>query len=812
VRKLADATVRALRQVPSAPGLRFRLYLGVWDKLTDPVNPQVRLTNFDDYLVQDSISSIDWTLERSYAQLSPGDIQFQVRDVLDQFEACVNNDFWGPVEVQIWAAPAWGGAGDWAMLFHGYVEPSGITRAQAEPGDATEPTVPLKDVYAKSYLSARLDAMLAEPLGAWAGVQKLQAIVELLGDRLISVAGHEPIDYDLKVATIPTKDDRLVLSAWKQAGYGGAEGTSWIVREDDRYWTILQWRGLYNPSVFQFQLDKRTYDASGFTQILSGPAHATYGRFHYVDSTYILLTISKRENFTDYLSAGDFVPIVLKEAVLIRRSDSAVIARWDATAHMVTTGGYGYKPLGYCAVADTAGEKHLVLWLDRYWDAVGGIPAWDDSFVIATLSMTDLIAGNDCGWNSGIISRPGYVCGGATCSTDNAGVIHASATMADLVNPGRVTYLVIATSADGGATFAVAHSNLVLGAVPLGTMRDDAHEHSRPVAGHAIYENEDAGKSWYLFGNVGFALTQTPPLYLQEYRHDNNQWSESIALVDHTGHHHLVHYYTLLRTGTIGEDFYAPGTPDTLRIEDGGGYFVKLNWVALASRGVAGTTGNFWGWRSYASAPFVLIANAFWPLFDLDNAGPADDETVRAFIGRLCEATGHMMLFPGRATPQGPIIWRVRPRHTQPPDYCLTARDILADGIDVAGPRKLRLIVTTQGATYAYPDTETLALARMSELSVSNDGIPPSVADDFAYWLWLLFETQNRVVKCKLDALLHVEVGDSVDVSLGLVDYLQGVVTRQSLDSASGRGRCEMLCAVAVAGVNRLTPKTGEAE
>ena len=114
------------------------------------------------------------TLERSYAQLSPGDIQFKVRDFADNFENAVLSmeSFGGPCEVQIWAGPAWGGTvaeGGWAMLFHGYIEPSGITRAQAEPGESVDPTVPLKDVYAKSYLSARLDAVRAEPLDTWTG-------------------------------------------------------------------------------------------------------------------------------------------------------------------------------------------------------------------------------------------------------------------------------------------------------------------------------------------------------------------------------------------------------------------------------------------------------------------------------------------------------------------------------------------------------------------------------------------------------------------------------------------------------------------
>jgi hypothetical protein len=534
-------------------------------------------------------------------------------------------------------------------------------------------------------------------------------------------------------------------------------------------------------------------------EVLSASGSGWVGRFHYVDDDYVLLTLSNPENFTSALPPGYFQPLVLKEAVLISRSDPTQLWRWQASSHTIASGGYQYKPLGYCAVADNAGDKHLVLWMDRYWDNVGGISAWDDSYLIATLSMTDLRADNDCGWNSGIIGL-GYICGGATCSTDNSGQVYASATM--VAFGGGTTYLAIYRGS--GSSFALFHRDLPLGAIAGGGL-DPNHENSRAAAAHVVYENENQAKSWYVFGNVGFALTQTPPLWLQEYRHDNNEWTEVIGLVAHTGHHHVVHYWTTLRTGLLADEFYAP--VDQLQLANGGGYFTKLNWIPFAARLAAlGETGNFWGWRQYVAAPLVLIAGAFQPLFDLGNAGPTADESVRSFLGRIAEATGHMILFPGRLTTHGNLIWRIRPRHTQPPDYTLSARDILAEGIEVQGARKLRLVVTTQGTTKAYPDTETLALARLSELSINNDGIPPSVADDFAYWLWQLFDTQNRVVKCETDAAIWVEVGDSVDLPLGLVDYFQGVVTRQSLNSVTGRGQCELLCA-AVAPGTRLTPK-----
>ena len=798
MRKLADTTMKALRAFPNAPGVKYEVYARVWDPVLNTWTADINLTW---RVVQDSLGSIDWTLERAYSQLTPGDIQFKIRDIWDELELLVSGSIY-PVQLDVWGAPVQYGAGDWAMLFHGYIEPDGVTRAPKESALGIEPNLIIKDVYAKSYLSARLDAVRAEPLCFWTGVQPLEYVVRRLGDYLISGAGHDVIDYDIQIAYIPTKDGRLVLSAWEQPEYAFLNGPSWIVREDDGYWYILMWYGL-TQSLRYYQLDKRTYRVSNMAQVLTSPDYADHGRFHYVDANHVLLTLSRHEDFTVALPVGTFQPLVLKEAILISRSDPTQFSRWRADAHTISSGGYEYKPTGYCAVADNAGDKHLVLWCDRFWDNVGGIPAWDDVCLVATLSMADLVADNDCAWNSGVLGFPGYICGGATCSTDNSGQVYASATLADLVNPGRKTYLIIVRGS--GAGFTVFHHNLQLGTVPFGLMQDANHESSRVAAAHVLYENENAAQSWYVFGNVGFALTQTPPTWLQEYRHENNDWTEVIGLVDHTGHHHVVHYWTQMRTGLLAAEFYGPA--DSLQLANGGGYFTKLNWTTFAQRlADPGATGYFWAWRAYVSAPLVLIAGAFQPLFDLDNAKPSADETVRSFIGRICEATGHMILFPGRATPHGPIIWRVRPRQLQPPDYCLTARDVLADGIEIQGPRKLRLIVTTQGTTYAYPDTETAALLRLSELGINNDGIPPSVADDFAYWLWQIFDTQNQVVKCDLDAVLHVEVGDSVDLTLGAADYFQGVVTRQSLSSVTGRGQVELLCQAVTPG-NRLTPK-----
>ena len=302
MRALAPATVAALRQVPNAPGLVFKVYLR--HKGWNPGDPDI-VTDFSEYVVQDSLGSIDWSLERDYAQLSPGDVQFKVRDTLDQFETVVVRAP-SPCEVQIWAAPAWGGAGDWAMLFHGYVEPSGITRAQAELGSGGEPTVPLKDVYAKSYLSARLDSMRPGALCFWNGVQPLEYIVRRLGDNLISAAGHEPIDYDIQIRHIPTLDGRLVLSAWEQPEYAFLNGGSWIVREDDGYWYVLMWYGLTRRLV-QYRLDKRTYRVSNLTDVLIASGSGWVGRFHYVDATYVLLTLSNPENFTSALDRKSVV-------------------------------------------------------------------------------------------------------------------------------------------------------------------------------------------------------------------------------------------------------------------------------------------------------------------------------------------------------------------------------------------------------------------------------------------------------------------------------------------------------------------------
>ena len=53
MRTLTDKTLAALRRFPNAPGIRFKVYLAVWDTVTDPPNPAVRLTNVDDLVVQD---------------------------------------------------------------------------------------------------------------------------------------------------------------------------------------------------------------------------------------------------------------------------------------------------------------------------------------------------------------------------------------------------------------------------------------------------------------------------------------------------------------------------------------------------------------------------------------------------------------------------------------------------------------------------------------------------------------------------------------------------------------------------------------
>jgi len=796
-----------LRQVPNAPGLQFRVYLR--HKGWSPSDPDIT-TDFSEFVVQESLGNIDWTLERGYAQLTPGDVQFQIRDNLDQFETVVRRAP-SPCEVQIWAAPAWGGAiGDWAMLFHGYIEPSDITRGAAEPGDGGEPVVPVKDVYAKSYLSARLDAVRALPLETWTGVLRLEEIVRMLGDGLISVAGHEPIDYDIQVAMIPTKDDRLVLSAWNQQDQAAIDGPSWIIRENDSYWWILQWHWNGTDGIlYQYQLDKHTYKVTGTTEILRSADHAEYGRFHYVSSTNVLLSISRREAWP---CLTDFTPEVLKELILIDRRDGAIVARWRADAHYISTAGpLWWRPVGYCAVACPTGgaQPQIVLWMNCS-------NMWGASHIMATLSLVNLVLDLDCGWHSGITA--GYVAGGAICANDNWGRIFSGAAISK--EPlGTWIYLDIARSDDNGVTFTDLWSGTIIGYCDGTTRQDPAHRHARQAGGNIIFDGEDNGHYWTLYDSTvhDFALQVDAPIWLQEYRHDHNDWPECIGLIynpPYDGlpeHWHVVHFYVDARISSVVlYEFYNGRAPtwNQLAIFDQPGYFTKLNWTEFAERDYDGTTGHYWGWRDYTSSPIVLIASYFWPAFDLDAAPPTEDETARAFVGRLAEATGHMILFPGRATPTGLLTWRVRPRHTQPPDYCLTAREVLADGISLKGERRLRVLVTTQGSTYAYPDTEALALDRQSELTIGNDGIPASVADDFAYWLYSLFNTQNRQVCVTLDCCLWVEVGDSVDVALGLVDYLQGVVTRQSLASTTGRGECELLCAmIPPSGAGRLTPK-----
>jgi hypothetical protein len=801
MRALDATTIAALRAFPNAPGVRFRVYVAQGSTHRE----------FSDRVVQDSLGSIEWTLERSYAQLTPGDIQFQVRDhdEASGFEAYILSAGAGIVnELQIWAAPAWGGAGDWAMLFHGYIEPSGITRSAADAGSGSEPRVPLKDVYAKSYLSARLDAVRpfppdppgAYPLDAWGGVMRLEDCVRKLGDRLIAGAGHEPIDYDIQVAMIPTKDGRLVLSAWNQQDQSAIDGPSWIIREDDGYWWILQWHWdsvAAAGTLYQYQLDKRTYRVTGTTAILQSNDHAEYGRFHYVNKINVLLSISRKEAWP---SLSDFTPEVLKELVLIDRRNGRIVARWRADAHYISTvGPLWWRPTGYCAVACPAGgaQPHVVLWMDlSNW--------WGAAHIMATLSLTNLVFNLDCGWHSGVTA--GYIAGGAICATSNNGHVHAGNALC--TDPaGGFVYLGNYDSTDNGVSFTREHADQPVGFCVGTTRQDPEHEHARQAGGNIIFDGEDNNHYWCLFDNTvnSFSFGSGTPVWMQEFRHDNNEWSECVGLIFRPAggglpdRWNVISFYVNARMSSVVLwEFYAGTAPawNQLRILDMPGYFTKLNWVPFASRAYNGTTGHFWSWRAYAAAPLALISDRFWPVIDLTVTGApvTKDETVRDFIGRICEATGHMILFPGKATPHGAIIWRVRPRHLQPPDYCLTGRDIMADGVEIQGPRKLRLIVTTQGATFAYPDTETAALLRQSELAISNDGIPLSVADDFAYWLWLLFDTQNRAVKCELDAAIWVEVGDSVDLSLGAVDYFQGVVTRQSLNSATGRGQVELLC------------------
>lgn len=797
MRRLAPATIAALRQVPNAPGLTFKVYLR--QKGWTPGAPDI-VTNFSEFVVQDSLGSIDWMLERDYAQLSPGDVQFKVRDTLDQFETVVVRAP-SPCEVQIWSAPAWGGMpGDWALLFHGYIEPSGITRGEAELGSGGEPTVPLKDVYAKSYLSARLDALRAKPIiGAFSGPQRLTDIVERIGSGAIT-AGHEPIDYDIIEQMIPTKDGRLVRSSWLETSVWG--GPLWLYKETPEWWYFYQFA---LGSVRALKVDRASLrivqqDSLAWVQ-------GSRGRFHYWGDNYVLLTVSRDDiDWTSALPPHDLRMEQLVEVVLLRRSSAGVVVRWLADSHRITNGGFKFKATGYCCVSSSAPYLYsLALFYAPFAD-VGDAPAWEESHVAALLSEAELLAGSGPGWNSGR-QTTGYVAGGAGAVRIAPSGSWVAATLLYTSSGNRYAalnrwYHAAGVLTDNGYSIALR---------TLGVLRlDDQHEICAMAGRHILYESDTNNQSYDIYSNLPHVLANPRPIYLNESRMDEASYISAVGLVDSGGHYNIVHYIGHLG-GAVVCDFYR-ASDNLLDIPAGReGYFVKLNHVPIPPAYPPGTTGHFYALIAAGGTPAEYIDARFFPVFDLTAGAPSDGEMLRAFIGRLCEATGHMILFPGRATPGGNIIWRVRPRHTQPPDYTIAARDILADGIEVAGPRKLRLIVTTQGSTYAYPDTETLALARMSELTINNDGIPPSVADDFAYWLWLLFEMQNRIVKCETDAAIWVEVGDSVDLPLGLVDYFQGVVTRQSLDSVTGRGRCELLCAVAAPGT-RVTPVTGEAD
>jgi hypothetical protein len=809
VRALAPATVDALRQVPNAPGLQFKVYLAVWDIHTEPAEPSLRVTNVSDLVVMDSLGSIDWTLERGYAQLTPGDIQFKVRDFADTFEGAVRacDTYGSPCEVQIWAAPAWGGAGDWAMLFHGYLEPSGINRAAAEPGGGAEPTVPIKDVYAKSYLG-RMDAIRVEPLRTWSGTMTLENLIKTLGGELIADAGHEPIDYDIQVAMIPPKDGRLVLSTWQDTHILQRQGISWVIGETSSYWSILQWVA-YNRTLVWIHLCKRTFSVLYSRTISLGPdLGADVAQFLHFGPQYVALVLSKREDLAPaQLYPNTCLPLILKKVIVLDRANPVNHTRWIADDHQGVVSDVAGRMLGYCAATAYNGEPTLAVWCDRVYNEE---PFAALMYGVATISLTALRTDQDPEFSGCDGATTGnMMVGGAGAIRNGAGTWYFYG--CKLAETDKHVHLTVWRSTDG-RNFVVDHEGAYLTTLPGSganwRIPTANVEIGRQAGSYAILQNW----GWaYHFPTDGaaVALADGAPSFLVGCQDDKDVMGpECIGLVSHSPHLHLVHYSSPATYNLI-EDFYTPGSPDTLQITGVGGYFAKLNWVAYSLRG-NGDTGWFWTWRNDYSQPMMLIYPGFWPAFDLDAAGPAADESVRSFLGRIAEATGHMILFPGRLTTNGNLIWRIRPRHTQPPQYTLSARDILAVGIEVQGARKLRLVVTTQGVTYAYPASETLALARLSELGINNDGIPPSVADDFAYWLWQLFDTQNRVVKCETDAAIWVEVGDSVDLPLGLVDYFQGVVARQSLSSVTGRGQVELLCAVATPGT-RLTPIEGSA-
>jgi len=784
MRALADTTIQALRAFPNAPGVRFRVYLR--HKGWHPGDPDI-VTDFSEYVVADSLGNIDWTLERSYAQLTPGDVQFKVRDTLDQFETVVARAP-SPCEVQIWGAPAWGGAGDWAMLFHGYIEPSGITRAADEIGAGGEPVVPLKDVYAKSYLSARLDSLLALPLlGGLHGIQRLTDVVERLGSEAIA-AGHEAIDYDIQERPIDTKNGRLVMQTWVELTANA--GPLWLYKTTAESWHFYQHAAGF---VWSLTVDRGTLRIIAQDRLVASPG--SYARFHYWGANYVLLTVSRNDlDWTRALAPHELRMQQLTDVFLLRRSSAEVVTRWKADDHRLTDSGLRYKATGYCCVSSPAPFTYnLVLFYDPY-ETAAGAPFWETSYVAALVSEADLMGDSDPSWDSGRVAT-GYVAGGAGSVRPGSGASYVGAT---LIDSGKFSHLNRWNHA--GVLTDLGHT-ITFGF--LGVLWLDAEHELCAMGGrHLLYEGDTLDQSYNLVTDLPHPLTYPRPTYLNETRPDDATGTSAVGVVDSGGHYNIVHYWRY-DNGDCYADFY--------RASDSGldltaaqiGYFCKLNWIEPPPS-APGFTGHFYG--HVGSRRIVYVDARFFPTFDLTNGGPSDDETLRAFFGRLTEATGHMMFFPGRASTYGPIIWRVRPRHLQPPDYCLTARDVLADGIEIQGPRKLRVIVATQGATHAYPDTETAALLRQSELTISNDGIPLSVADDFAYWLWQLFDAQNRAVKCELDAVLHVEVGDSIDLALGAVDYFQGVVTRQSLSSATGRGQVELLCQAVTSG-NRLTPK-----
>jgi len=416
------------------------------------------------------------------------------------------------------------------MLFHGYIEPSGITRAADEIGAGGEPVVPLKDVYAKSYLSARLDSLLALPLlGGLSGIQRLMDVVEILGSEAIA-AGHEAIDYDIQERPIDTKNGRLVMQTWVELTANA--GPLWLYKTTTENWYFYQHAAGF---IWSITVDRGSLRIVAQERL--AVAVGSYARFHYWGANYVLLTLSRNNSdWTQALPPYTLRMQQLTDVFLLRRGSPKVAAQWKADDHRLTNTGLRYKATGYCCVSSPAPFTYnLVLFYDPY-EMTAGVPFWETSHVAALVSEADLLGDNDPSWNSGRIVT-GFVAGGAGSVRPGSGASFVGAT---LVDSGHNSYLNRWSHAAGILTD-LGHA-ITFGF--LGVLWLDAeHEYCAMGGRHLLYEGDTLDKSYNLVTNLAHPLTHPRPTYLNETRPDDATGISAVGVVASGGHYNIVHYW-----------------------------------------------------------------------------------------------------------------------------------------------------------------------------------------------------------------------------------------------------------------------------